>query len=169
VHFKKGESKEAEARPLIDAAAAEGGDGKVVLIGIAREKPSVWRSWPSKGQEKAAHPRRPSSWIARTVAERDVIVEFVFDRAGPQAVAPASATVASITDGRSAEALLPHLDADQGPQAVLLPLPGIRRLPIRARGSVEPAGPRRLPRPPRLEPGHRVVGRPQRRPNSTGA
>ena len=56
VYFKKGESKEAEARPLIDAAAAEGGDGKVVLIGIAQEKASVWRSWPSKGQEKAAHP-----------------------------------------------------------------------------------------------------------------
>lgn len=56
VHFKKGENKEAEARPLIDAAAREGGDGKVVLIGIAQEKSSVWRSWPAKGQEKAAHP-----------------------------------------------------------------------------------------------------------------
>ena len=56
VHFKKGESKEAEARPLIDAAAAEGGDGKVVLIGIAQERSSVWRSWPAKGQEKARHP-----------------------------------------------------------------------------------------------------------------
>jgi hypothetical protein len=56
VHFKKGKSKEAEARPFIDAAAKEGGDGKVVLIGIAQEKASVWRSWPAKGQEKAAHP-----------------------------------------------------------------------------------------------------------------
>jgi hypothetical protein len=28
----------------------------VVLIGIAPEKTSVWRSWPAKGQEKAAHP-----------------------------------------------------------------------------------------------------------------
>jgi hypothetical protein len=28
----------------------------VVLIGIAQEKASVWRSWPTKGQEKAAHP-----------------------------------------------------------------------------------------------------------------
>jgi len=27
-----------------------------VLIGIAQEKASVWRSWKSKGQEKAAHP-----------------------------------------------------------------------------------------------------------------
>ncbi|MGH9246291.1 MAG: hypothetical protein ACRD29_18660 [Acidimicrobiales bacterium] len=54
--FKKGENKEATARPLIDAAAAEGGDGVVVLIGIAQEKASVWRSWPAKGQEKAAHP-----------------------------------------------------------------------------------------------------------------
>jgi hypothetical protein len=56
VHFAKGESKEAVARPLLDAAAAEGGDGKVVLIGIAQEKASVWRSWPTKGQEKRPHP-----------------------------------------------------------------------------------------------------------------
>jgi hypothetical protein len=55
-HFKKGESKEAVARPLIDAAAEQGGDGRVVLIGVAQEKASVWRSWPAKGQEKAPHP-----------------------------------------------------------------------------------------------------------------
>lgn len=34
VQFKKRGNKEAVARPLIDAAAAEGGQGKVVLIGI---------------------------------------------------------------------------------------------------------------------------------------
>ena len=56
VHFKKGESKEAEARPLIEAAAAAGGEGEVVLIGIAQEKASVWRSWPAKGQAKFRHP-----------------------------------------------------------------------------------------------------------------
>ena len=39
-HFKKGESKEAIARPLIDAAAKEG-KAKVVLVGIAQEKASV--------------------------------------------------------------------------------------------------------------------------------
>lgn len=55
-HFKKGENKEAIARPLIDAAAAEGGEGRVVLVGIAQEKASVWRSWPAKGQERSAHP-----------------------------------------------------------------------------------------------------------------
>ena len=49
VYFEKGESKEEIARPLIDAAAAEGGAGKVVLVGIAQEKSSVWRSWPAKG------------------------------------------------------------------------------------------------------------------------
>ena len=57
VHFAQGENKEAFARKLIDnAAAAEGGDGKVVLIGIAQEKASVWRWWPTKGQEKHPHP-----------------------------------------------------------------------------------------------------------------
>jgi hypothetical protein len=56
IYFKKGENKEAEARPLIDAAAREGGDGKVVMIGIGQEKTSAWRSWPTKGQEKLPHP-----------------------------------------------------------------------------------------------------------------
>jgi hypothetical protein len=27
-----------------------------VLVGVAQEKASVWRSWPAKGQEKARHP-----------------------------------------------------------------------------------------------------------------
>lgn len=56
LHFRKGENKEEIARPLIDAAAREGGAGRVVLLGIAQEKASVWRSWKAKGQERAAHP-----------------------------------------------------------------------------------------------------------------
>jgi hypothetical protein len=55
VRFEKGQSKEEVARPYFEAAAAEG-KGRVVLIGIAQEKASVWRSWKAKGQEKAAHP-----------------------------------------------------------------------------------------------------------------
>jgi hypothetical protein len=55
VHFKKGEKKEETARPYLEAAAREGKD-RVVLIGMAQEKASVWRSWPRKGQEKARHP-----------------------------------------------------------------------------------------------------------------
>ena len=55
VHFKKGENKEETARPYLEAAAREGKD-RVVLIGTAQEKASVWRSWPRKGQEKARHP-----------------------------------------------------------------------------------------------------------------
>ena len=54
--FAKGENKEQIARPLIEAAEREGGDGRVVLIGIAQEKAPVWRSWKAKGQEHAAHP-----------------------------------------------------------------------------------------------------------------
>jgi hypothetical protein len=54
VHFKKGQNKEEVARNM-EAAAREGND-QVVLIGIAQEKASVWRSWPRKGQEKARHP-----------------------------------------------------------------------------------------------------------------
>jgi hypothetical protein len=54
--FAKGENKEEIARPLIEAAERDGGDGKVVLIGIAQEKTPLWRSWKAKGQEHAAHP-----------------------------------------------------------------------------------------------------------------
>jgi hypothetical protein len=66
VHFEKGEDKEKKARPYIEAAAREGKD-QVVLIGIAQEKASVWRSWPKKGQEKKPHPhmewKREMSYI----------------------------------------------------------------------------------------------------------
>jgi len=55
-YFAKGDNKEKIAEPLLRAAAEQGGDGKVVLIGIAQEKASAWRSWKKKGQEKARHP-----------------------------------------------------------------------------------------------------------------
>ena len=55
VHFKKGQNKEETARPYLEAAARASKD-RVVLIGTAQEKSSVWRSWPRKGQEKARHP-----------------------------------------------------------------------------------------------------------------
>ena len=55
-YFKKGENKDKIARPLIDAAATKGGDGRVVLVGIAQEKASIWRSRKAKGQEHVAHP-----------------------------------------------------------------------------------------------------------------
>src|SRR5262252_3595763 len=55
VHFEKGQNKEEVARPYLEAAAREGKD-RVVLIGIAQEKASVWRSWPQTGQKQAAHP-----------------------------------------------------------------------------------------------------------------
>src|SRR5215471_4265079 len=56
VYFQKGQNKEATARPFLEAAAREGGDGRVGMIGIAQEKASAWRSWKAKGQEHAAHP-----------------------------------------------------------------------------------------------------------------
>ena len=46
VHFQKGENKEAMARPLIEAAAREGGKGRV---GIAQEEASAWWSWVATG------------------------------------------------------------------------------------------------------------------------
>jgi DNA-binding PadR family transcriptional regulator len=56
IRFEKGENKEKRVRPLLQVAAREGGDGRVVLIGVAQEKASAWRSWKAKGQENAAHP-----------------------------------------------------------------------------------------------------------------
>ncbi len=55
VRFKKGQNKEQTARPYIEAAAREGKE-RVVLIGIAQEKASAWRSWKRKGDEKKTHP-----------------------------------------------------------------------------------------------------------------
>ena len=55
VYFKKKQNKEEFVRPYIEAAAQEGKD-RVVLIGIAQEKASAWRSWKAKGHEKSAHP-----------------------------------------------------------------------------------------------------------------
>jgi hypothetical protein len=55
-YFAKGENKEQLARPLLEAAARLGGGGRVVLVGIAQERASVWRSWKAKGHEHAAHP-----------------------------------------------------------------------------------------------------------------
>lgn len=54
--FQKGENKEAYARPLITAAAQEGGAGRVVLLGIAQEKAFCWRAWRTKAQEYVARP-----------------------------------------------------------------------------------------------------------------
>jgi hypothetical protein len=55
IRFEKNQDKEETARLYLEAAAREGGEGRVVLIGIAQEKASVWRSWKAKGQEAAAH------------------------------------------------------------------------------------------------------------------
>jgi hypothetical protein len=55
VYFKKGEKKERVAQQYLEAAAREG-KSKVVMIGIAQEKASAWRSWKAKGQEKKLHP-----------------------------------------------------------------------------------------------------------------
>jgi hypothetical protein len=52
VHFEKGESKEERVRPLLQQAAKNGGDGKVVLIGTAQEKASAWRSWKARARRR---------------------------------------------------------------------------------------------------------------------
>jgi hypothetical protein len=57
-YFAKGENKEQVARPLLEVAAAEGGQGRVVLVGIAQERASVWRSWKAR----ATSMRRIRTW-----------------------------------------------------------------------------------------------------------
>ena len=52
----QGETRSRSPRPLIEAAERDGGDGPVVLIGIAQEKTPMWLSSKAKGQEHAAHP-----------------------------------------------------------------------------------------------------------------
>jgi hypothetical protein len=52
IRFARGDSKEEIARPYLEAAAAEGGRGKVALVGIGQEKASVWRSWTGKKRDR---------------------------------------------------------------------------------------------------------------------
>jgi hypothetical protein len=75
VKFKKGENKEKKAKPYIEAAAGEGRE-RVVLIGIAQEKASVWRSWPKKGHENKAHPHM--EW-GRQMAFIDHFYFYIWD------------------------------------------------------------------------------------------
>jgi hypothetical protein len=55
-YFAKGENKEQFARPLLEDAARQGGDGRVVLVGIEQERASVWRSWKARGHQHRSHP-----------------------------------------------------------------------------------------------------------------
>lgn len=75
VHFKKGESKEEFVRPYV-RAAAEAGEARVVLIGIAQEKAAVWRSWKKKGTE---HWRRPQQEWSRQMAMINHFYFYLFD------------------------------------------------------------------------------------------
>ncbi len=50
IRFAKGDNREEIARPYLEAAAA-GGKGKVVMIGVGQEKASAWRSWASKRRD----------------------------------------------------------------------------------------------------------------------
>jgi hypothetical protein len=56
IRFAKGENKEEIARRYLEAVAADGGPGRVALIGKAQEKTMAWKSWKAKGQQNAAHP-----------------------------------------------------------------------------------------------------------------
>ena len=76
MRFQKGQNKEETARSYIEAAARKGGEGQVVLIGIAQEKASVWRSWKAKGQERVAHPHM--EW-ARQMAYINHFYFYIWD------------------------------------------------------------------------------------------
>ena len=74
--FEKGQDKEKTAFPYLQAAAKQGQD-RVVLIGSAQEKASIWKSWPRKGQEKAAHPHM--EW-GRQMAYIDHFYFYLWDQ-----------------------------------------------------------------------------------------
>ncbi|MDH3684409.1 MAG: hypothetical protein OEV40_31190 [Acidimicrobiia bacterium] len=57
VRFKRGDRKESIARPFLDQARDRDPDrAQVVMIGVAQEKSSAWRSWVAKGQKDLPHP-----------------------------------------------------------------------------------------------------------------
>ncbi len=51
IRFARGDNREEIARPCLEAAAAGGGKGKVVMIGVGQEKASAWRSWAGKRRD----------------------------------------------------------------------------------------------------------------------
>ena len=55
VHFGKGESKEAVARPFLEAAAREGGDGKVVIVSPRRRPRCSGRGSPRARRSSDTH------------------------------------------------------------------------------------------------------------------
>ena len=54
IHFQRRESKEQRVAPSLEAAAAEGRFG-VVVIGVAQEKVSGWRGWRDGGSDGHPH------------------------------------------------------------------------------------------------------------------
>ena len=50
IRFARGDNREEIARPYLEAAAA-GGKGKVVMIGVGQENASAWRSWANKRRD----------------------------------------------------------------------------------------------------------------------
>ncbi len=90
--------KEEVARPFLDAAAKEGGSGWVVLLGIAQEKASVWRSWKAKDQEKARHPHM--EW-GRQVAMVNHFYWYIWIRSGAERSSRPTPTPLSLAGCRS--------------------------------------------------------------------
>jgi hypothetical protein len=50
IRFAKGDDREEITRPYLEAAAA-GGTGKVVMIGVGQERASAWRSWAGRRRD----------------------------------------------------------------------------------------------------------------------
>jgi hypothetical protein len=76
-HFEKGENKEGLARPLIDAAkAADPDHGRVVLLGKAQERATVWRSWRT---EKVLYGGRPHMSWGRQAAFINHFYFYLYD------------------------------------------------------------------------------------------
>lgn len=64
VRFAKGQSKELTALPFLEAAAAAGREG-VVMVGVAQERVSGWRGFRRGGSDSHPHfvYRRQSLWV----------------------------------------------------------------------------------------------------------
>ncbi len=76
-HFEKDEKKEAFARPLVDEAGRDEPDrGRVVLLGIAQERASVWRS---RHTQKERYPTRPHMEWSRQAAFVNHFYYYLWD------------------------------------------------------------------------------------------
>ena len=129
-------------------------------------RPPAGADHPPRGQDRRSAANRMDEIPVPAIVSEDTFERAQHRLADNKRFAARNTKVPSLLTGpgclrRLRVRLLPHLDPHHQQADLLLPVPGLRRLPVRGRSGLrQPTGPRRLPRPGRLGPHHRPARRP---------